>query len=241
MIASLIRNIFTAAVVLLAILFSSPKLARASEPLDSVLQLAELENLSDREGWRRLGHYRDTLISLDRSDVDGKEFFLAPNGKSDRHADLVATITAFFEPVDPAHEDAHAICRFPARYEWLNEKLALSRHLKKPDCPKLTQFLALTDVDSITYVYTSNFLKNPASMFGHTFMRFAASRQIGGSCARLDARVHGHHRHEEPAFVRVQRAHRPFSRRGSICKRSRSAVIITPTCSSVIFGSTTSR
>ncbi|MEO8874126.1 MAG: DUF4105 domain-containing protein, partial [Polyangiaceae bacterium] len=154
----------------LGILFLSQR-AGAAEPLDSVMQLAELEHLADREEWRGLGHYRETLFSGEESEVDGAEFFLSPHGKKDRHAELAATLEAFFAPVDLMHQDTHAICRFPARFEWLDEELALSAQLKKPHCQALTKYISDLDAETITYVYTSNYLKNPASAFGHTFLR----------------------------------------------------------------------
>jgi Domain of unknown function (DUF4105) len=164
-------RIFSAAICLIAILFSAPKIAHASEPIDSVLELAELEHLSDRIEWRKLGHYRSTLFANAQSEVDGKEFFIAPNGKKSPRAELRATLEAFFLPVIFGHEDDHAICRFPARFDWLDEELALSHLLKKPTCPKLEKYLSDADADQLVYVYTSNYLMNPASMFGHTFIR----------------------------------------------------------------------
>ncbi len=163
-------RVFVAFTLLVAIFFASPR-ARAKDPVGAVLELAELEHLSDRIEWRKLGHYRAGALWPERSEVDGKEFFLSPNGKADRHAELQATIEAFFLPVQFAHEDEHAICRFPARFAWLDEELSLSRLLKKPTCPKLEKYLSDADADELVYVYTSNYLMNPASMFGHTFLR----------------------------------------------------------------------
>ena len=154
--------------------------ARATEPLESILQLADDEHLSDLEEWRRLGHYRETLFSGDESEVDGAEFFLSARGKKDRHAELQATLTAFFLPVDAAHPDDHAICRFPARFEWLDRALALSWHLKRPSCHKLAKYVSDLDAKTITYVYTSNYLKNPASAFGHTFLRIKRQDESSG-------------------------------------------------------------
>jgi Domain of unknown function (DUF4105) len=159
------------AVTIFIALFFGTTHARALSPVGAVLELADLEHLSDRVEWRKLGHYRSSLFANDASEVDGKEFFLSPNGKRDRHAELRATLEAFFLPVIFGHEDQHAICRFPARFEWLDEELALSHLLKKPTCPKLEKYLSDADADQLVYVYTSNYLMNPASMFGHTFLR----------------------------------------------------------------------
>lgn len=163
-------RVFVAITIFVTLFLGAPR-AHAIDPLGAVLELSELEGLSNRIEWKKLGHYRAGQLWNDRSEVDGKEFFLSPNGKSDRHAELQATLAAFFLPVIFGHEDEHAICRFPARYAWLDKELALSTLVKKPTCGKLEKYLSDADADQLVYVYTSNYLMNPASMFGHTFLR----------------------------------------------------------------------
>lgn len=96
-------------------------------------------------------------------------FFLSKEGRTDPGAELEATLRAFFEPQNPHDPDAHAICRFPARYEWLRGELSLA--IAAPRCPGLDAFIDHVHARSVSLVFTSNFLANPASMFGHTFLR----------------------------------------------------------------------
>ena len=132
----------------------------------------------------RLVHYRPTLGGGAESDVDGTDFFLAPDGKADPTAELEATLRAFRAPVVPGKEDGHALCRFPARLFWLNEQLPPEARLQPPDCPALARYGA-SSVESVSVVYAANSLAEPASAFGHTFLHL---HRRGARAQRLDDR-----------------------------------------------------
>ncbi|MDB5218349.1 MAG: hypothetical protein JWO86_6276 [Myxococcaceae bacterium] len=150
----------------------------------------ELE-LARSTAWRRLLLYRSKSLGRYGSQVDGADFFLAANGKKDPAAELEATIAAFFVPQLPGQEDKHALCKFPARRMWLDSQLHfLGDLLQPPKCPALERYDAEMDVASATFVYASNFLDNPASAFGHTFLRLAKKGPTA-SQAVVDLRDHG--------------------------------------------------
>lgn len=117
------------------------------------------------------------------SEVDGKRFFLAPDGVRDPEAELAATLVAFAEPVAPGREDEHALCRFPARHRLLDEQLHFGSALALPVCPALTRFRNDLDPESVSVVYAANFLGNPASAFGHTFLRSSKRRPVGSTAS----------------------------------------------------------
>lgn len=142
--------------------------------------------LARATAWKRLLLYQPRAGDRWSSQVDGADFFLAMRGKHDQAAELEATLAAFFVPFEPGREDAHALCRFPARFRWLDAQLQLaSALLHPPTCPALDRYTAELDAASITFVYASSFLDNPASSFGHTFLR------IKKRGAPSDARDHG--------------------------------------------------
>ncbi|MEO8800704.1 MAG: DUF4105 domain-containing protein [Polyangiaceae bacterium] len=150
-------------------LLARPKLARADEPLDSYVELAREMHLAERMEWLRLLHVHPGALTA-KGDIQPSEFFLANNGREDPEAELVATLHAFFVPVVPKSQDAHALCLFPARFEWLKAELGLA--IPMPACPERAAFLKRIDAHAVSVVFTANFLADPASMFGHTFMRF---------------------------------------------------------------------
>ena len=73
--------------------------------------------------------------------------------------------------------DAHAKCRFPARLMWLREQLADYRDaLADIKCPAFSAWAAIDDVASISLIFASGYLDNPASYYGHLFLKFNARR-----------------------------------------------------------------
>jgi Domain of unknown function (DUF4105) len=156
-------------------LLSAP-LARASQESERFVALSRRLDLSRSPEWRRLVHYRPTSGAHVVSDVDGTEFFLASRGKEDPEAELEATIRAFFTPPEPGKDDEHARCRFPARFFWLNEKLSFDvRLMNAPVCEDLSRYDA-PSIESVSVVYASTYLENPASAFGHIFLHLRRRR-----------------------------------------------------------------
>ncbi len=155
--------------VFLVLAFLPPAL-RAQERVEAVLARARDEGLSGDPQWRRLLHYKKGLFQW-VSEEDAPGFFLSPRGKRDPEAELEAAIRGFFDP--PSSDDEkrpHPQCRFPARSAWLKERLNLSDDFDQP-CPRFEAWMARLDPESVTLVFASAYLANPASMYGHTFLR----------------------------------------------------------------------
>ena len=156
--------------------FSLPEKQR--DYLSGLLERARRERLSDAAQWRRLLHFHDRLISRE-STIDSAAFFMAENGKTDPAAELDATLRAFFTPVEnvakidgKAASYNHPQCLFPARYEWLNEQLSFDKTLLKPvDCSDYRAFKNAVAAERVALIFTSAYMGNPASFFGHTLLR----------------------------------------------------------------------
>jgi hypothetical protein len=160
--------------------FQAPAAPYQIDParLESLLAMAREKKLHEDPVWRRLVHYRPGVFWGVESQVDGPAFFLSPSGVSDPSAELEATIRGFYSPESAGKE--HALCRFPARWLWLRRRLDVSGDALPPvNCPGLAGYLKRADARSITVVFSSYYLNNPASMFGHTFLRF--NRGAGGT------------------------------------------------------------
>jgi hypothetical protein len=162
-----------------------------ASPLASWLKRARDLGIARSRAWLRLLHYHPRGPRPAVSEVDGRRFFLAPDGVRDAEAELAATLVAFTEPVVPGREDDHALCRFPARRRLLDEQLRFGNALAVPACPGLTRFQKDLDPESVSLVYAANFLGNPASAFGHTFLRLSKRRPVGSTApsAELDRSV----------------------------------------------------
>lgn len=159
--------------VLLAFLcLLTPARAVPADGLDALLAQAGRERLAQQRHWLNLLYYEDSGLTGGpaRSAVDQAGFFLAPDGATDPAAELAATLRAFFEHRETG--DAHALCRFPARFAWLDEQLQLRRHgLPEVECGERDAWLREVHAASATLVFPTYQLNSPSSMFGHTLLR----------------------------------------------------------------------
>jgi hypothetical protein len=173
----------TAIAVLALLLAAGPAgAAPADAPaVQALIDRARQDGLARERTWLRLLHARGRP-GHQESEADGPAFFLAAQGKIDPEAELIATLRSFFTPETPAMQTArsprerHPLCRFPARYLWLARRLPLaSLPLPQPHCPELTDFVTRVQPDSAVLVFSAYYLNNPASAFGHTFLRLRRS------------------------------------------------------------------
>jgi hypothetical protein len=148
----------------------------AGEYLRALIAQAQHEKLADERLWRLLLHYKPTLTGGYESEADGQDFFLNPEGKVDPQGELTATLAAFFTGVPSPHHTPpqwqHPQCRFPARYSWLKSRLAFDPdRLRQQPCPRFESWRQALDPGSVSLIFASHYLSNPASMFGHTLLR----------------------------------------------------------------------
>ena len=150
----------------------SSVLAEDNPVLATLIDAAHARHLAEDRYWHLLLHYRRGRFGGFESESDGPGFFLSKDGKGDPRAELDATLAAFFDPVPPDPEVQHPQCRFPARYEWLKEQLAFDPALlPEHPCERFTTWSSRLDAESVTMIFAAAYLDNPASMYGHTFLR----------------------------------------------------------------------
>ena len=172
----LIRCLYS--IVFLVVLFLAPVLpVDAGNPPENAY-LAELINkalqakLADEREWHLLLHYRKDLLGGYTSEQDDPGFFMSSNGKTDPQAELDATLKQFFSDELVGRSKQPAQCAFLARYEWLRNQLHFDQARLSPmACERFDRWFADFEAQSITLVFPSAFLNNPASMFGHTLLR----------------------------------------------------------------------
>lgn len=131
--------------------------------------------------WLRLLHYQGNVVGDAKSAIHSPEFFLAPDGNTDAAAELSATIRALQVPVIQGREDEHAACRFPARRLWLETKIPglqneLQSALKDVNCPAFVEWGDPRNMDSISLMFANGYLGNPASYYGHLFLKFNSKK-----------------------------------------------------------------
>ena len=120
-------------------------------------------------------HTNPVWLALIHSDgktpsVRDRTFLLSANNFSPE-AEVAATITELL-----THDSA--VCRFPARYEWLKKSLQLPQ-LELDACPEVSEFLENAPTEKISLVFASESLSQPASMMGHSFLKLSGSTRSG--------------------------------------------------------------
>jgi len=154
-----------------------PIIGLAAQPtdrtyLEDLVRGATEANLFSHRFWHLLLHYRRDLTGRYTSEADDPGFFLSPNGKTDPQAELEATLARFFSEELVGRSRQPAQCAFIARYHWLKEKLSLDDQRLPPQrCERFQRWYEELNPQSVTLIFPSAFMNNPASMFGHTFLR----------------------------------------------------------------------
>jgi hypothetical protein len=128
--------------------------------------------LSEDARWRRILFYIPSVVYGTKGMIDDPAFYLSPQGKWDPKAEMDATLTAFFLTPDLKAPDQHALCRFPARRAYLEEKLNIGSAIwPKAQCPRYDAWIKDRLYDQMSMIFSSYYPDNPASMFGHIFLR----------------------------------------------------------------------
>ncbi|WCE31422.1 Lnb N-terminal periplasmic domain-containing protein [Vibrio sp. SCSIO 43137] len=116
--------------------------------------------------WRKLLHFEQgsSLVTSD-------SFFIHPDGNINEHLELEATIAAFKRPQNAFPVDEHPQCLFPGRLLWLKRNLRGAVEFPLVECPRLEEWRTNNPVDSISLIFVSGYLSNPASFFGHALLK----------------------------------------------------------------------
>ncbi|GGF77345.1 hypothetical protein GCM10011338_32070 [Alteromonas lipolytica] len=125
---------------------------------------AAVSELASHPVWLQLLHAGQTPVTAENS-----PFYLAADGYKHPQNELEATISAFKRQPDLQ-------CRYPARRMFLQQH-APNLTFTRVECAEYQQYLEAFMTDSVSLIYASGFLGNPASMFGHVFLKFNGNQQ----------------------------------------------------------------
>ncbi len=119
--------------------------------------------------WLSLMHYKRSPHNQWISEADSSMFFLSATGKLSPRDELIALINIYFKA--KPNKNHRIFCKFPARIIWLSKTF----NLPEPSfahCKNLNQWKSQFSTQNMSIAFTSAFMGNPASTFGHTFLRF---------------------------------------------------------------------
>ncbi|GJL56162.1 MAG: hypothetical protein NPIRA02_32940 [Nitrospirales bacterium] len=159
----------------LASLSLSPVITHAAENTTYIQELQQQaidKHLFDQRYWHLLLHYKSNTLGGYTSEIDDPGFFMAESGKTDPKAELLATLRQFFSRDPVGRSEQPAQCALRGRYFWLKEKLHFDDERLHPlPCLRFASWINELNPDNISIIFPSAFMNNPASMFGHTFLR----------------------------------------------------------------------
>lgn len=166
--------------------FSQSALVSSSQTLQKEASENTLRLLSRSPQWLKLLHYRETVFGH-TSLVEDPRFFLATNGRNNPSDELRATLKAF-QTETSSSELENSFCRFPARYLVLKRLLpeAVASWKTPSSCSRWERFRIGVAARSATLVFSAYYLNNPASAFGHTFLRLNKDSEGGKHHPLLD-------------------------------------------------------
>ncbi len=144
--------------------------------LNTALQKIESKKLWEHKVWLRLGYYSKKTFGGYESLVDSGLFFNSKNGKFDPRAELINNITGFYSSTISSKENPNSQCKFPARLKWIQSEVG-KLNIPNIKCEYQTKFKNKIKAQSVSIVFSSYYMNNPGSTFGHTFLRFNKSKQ----------------------------------------------------------------
>lgn len=122
-----------------------------------------------REWQSHLLYFRkNATASLVRKD---SPFFLSSGGYENSKKELKASLKMFQNPENYLKRDrGHPQCLFPARFAII--KKAFKLKVPSVTCPALEEWKMKFKAQEIAVVFASQFVSNPASVMGHSFLMF---------------------------------------------------------------------
>lgn len=123
--------------------------------------------------WHKLLHYRANFLGVIESEVDAQNFFVAPDGKKSPENELKA-----FEAALNSEKAQEYVCKFPLRYKWLKTKIPNNWTFTTESCLIYNSFVDKLDAKNLSLVFSSFYINNPGSTFGHTFIRVSRYKEF---------------------------------------------------------------
>jgi hypothetical protein len=149
------RSVIVGLLILAFVTFRSV----AAQPINNPSKISEL---AESPQWLALLHYHRANLNRWESLADDPKFFLTKDGKYSPEAELSEHLRRVKEP--------ELRCQFVARYAWLSQQFNFAFDPLK-ECVDFSTWYGNIKPKALTLVFPSVFINNPASAFGHTFLR----------------------------------------------------------------------
>lgn len=155
--------------------FAELSTGQASD-IATMLEWSQKSNMAEQAEWQKiLLYHREFGQWVSR--VDDPGYFLSKGGKHDPRAELEATIRNAFDDSVAVASPQPNLCRYIARYQFLSRQMkAMGFNYPAPNCSGYEQWRASIATHRVTLIFGAIYLNSPASMYGHTFIRFDSDK-----------------------------------------------------------------
>lgn len=151
------RHHFICSVI--SLVFSLQLLASSHEQLPE----NTLSQLASQSTWAKLLAFS----KQNQPQITDQHFYLTAQ-PINLSAELLATLTAFRQAVTKPND--HAICKYPARYQWLKQQLPnYFSDISEPECTEFDEYSR--NNTSLSLIFATGYLGNPASYYGHLLLK----------------------------------------------------------------------
>ena len=123
--------------------------------------------------WHKLLHYRPGLAGKVVSEVDSQNFFVSSEGKTSPEKELKSFIEGLNSP-----QAQEYVCKFPLRYRWLRKTIKNNWEYTTKSCDIYNSFVGKLEAKNLSLVFSSFYINNPGSTFGHTFIRVSRYKEF---------------------------------------------------------------
>jgi hypothetical protein len=124
-----------------------------------------ISNLAKSSIWKKLLYFDK------KSEILTNEYFLSKKENLTLENELIKTINSY-KLKNSNNFNNNPICKFPARYYWLSKYIDFPNYeMINNKCKDLKKWSLIKDTQSISAILVSGYLGNPASTFGHSFLK----------------------------------------------------------------------
>lgn len=142
--------------------------------LDDILQTVQEKKLYQHTTWQRLLYYdnfsQSRMLNHFNSDKNIQDFFVSRQGATNPQDEMTNILHSLLSENDTKLGNFSVQCRFPARTHWLKQQLNLA--FSPANCQDFDDWLKKINPQSLSLVFTDEYLDNPASAFAHIFLKF---------------------------------------------------------------------
>lgn len=124
--------------------------------------------------------YKNLNPEKNLSPIYAKEFYFSNQGQSNPRLEFEAAYRAY-QNDQPIYgiQKTFAACAFPARKKIIEKYLGIK--FPDRDCKDLDEWVKQINADRVAIVFAGSYRGSPASIMGHTFLRFYHNDERGGN------------------------------------------------------------